>query len=125
LPKWIICGTHGTLTCDCEHSTARWFDPAVVQPLTVIEGAAIDRKYGNEDRLPWQEKTIEIGSRPRGAFSDNVYGVLRRGEPMHVTPQSAAEVMRVIGMIRRGTRFPGRISRAAGRIEEEAKVGQP
>jgi hypothetical protein len=33
--------------------------------------------------------------------------VLRRGEEMRVTAQSVREVMRVISLIRKGTKFPG------------------
>ena len=100
LPKWILCGTHGTLTNDGNKSIVRWYDPAEVKPLMVLDGPAADRKYGNADTLPWQEKTIDIPARPHGAFYDNVAGVLRRNEVMRVTPQSVREVMRVLTLIR-------------------------
>ncbi len=112
LPKWILCGTHGTLTCDGQRFTLRWFDPAAAPPLTVREGAAKDRKYGNDDKLAWQEKVTDVQPRVRGAFYDNVYAVLRKDEPMYVTPQSAIDVMRTIAMIRKGTKFPGKAPRA-------------
>lgn len=105
LPKWIVCGTTGTLTCDGKQSIVRYFDPTKITPLEVIEGPAQGRKYGNDDQLPWQEKTIEIASRPHGAFYDNVAGVLLRNEPMRITPESVREVMRVLALIRKGTRF--------------------
>ena len=108
LPKWIICGTHGTLTNDGSKSIVRWFDPAQAPPLEVIDGPAIDRKYGNDEKLPWQEKTIEVLDRPHGAFYDNVNAVLLRGAVMRVTPESVREVMRVLGLIRKGTRFSGK-----------------
>jgi len=66
LPKWIICGTHGTLTNDGEKSIVRWYDPSAAAPLEVIDGPARDRKYGNDDKLPWQEKTIAVHPRPHG-----------------------------------------------------------
>ena len=105
LPKWIVCGTHGTLTCDGAKSIVRWFDPAQAPPLDVVDGPAADRKYGNDDKLPWQEKTIEILPRPHGTFYDNVAGVLRRGEPMRIDPHSVREVIRVMAMVRKGTPF--------------------
>jgi hypothetical protein len=108
LPKWILCGTHGTLTSDGKNSTIKWFDPAQVQPLEVIDGPASNRRYGNEDKLPWQEKQVPAEGPNVGNFYDNVFGVLRRGEPMRVTPESVREVMRVIGLIRKGTQFPGK-----------------
>ncbi len=105
LPKWILCGTHGTLTNDGNKSIVRWYDPTAVKPLDVIDGPVMDRKYGNADKLPWREKTIEVSSRPHGAFYDNVAGVLLRGEAMRVTPESVREVMRVLGLIRDGSNF--------------------
>jgi predicted dehydrogenase len=105
LPKWIICGTHGTITNDGEKSIVRWFDPAAAPPLPAIDGPASDRKYGNDDKLPWQEKTIEVPARPHGAFYDHVTAVLRRGEPLRVTPQSVRETMRVLSLIRKDTTF--------------------
>lgn len=110
LPKWVICGTHGTLTNDGEKSVIRWFDPAQAPPLQVIDGAAPDRKYGTEDKLPWQEKTIAVAPRPHGAFYDNVNGTLLRNEPFRVTPASVREVMRVLELIRKDTAFTGRLS---------------
>jgi scyllo-inositol 2-dehydrogenase (NADP+) len=112
LPKWILCGTHGTLTNDGKNSTVRWFDPAQVQPLEAQDGPAANRKYGNDDKLPWQEKVIAVEPRPEGAFYRNVAGALRRNEPMRVTPESVREVMRVIGLIRKGTAFSGKPSKA-------------
>jgi predicted dehydrogenase len=114
LPKWIVAGAHGTLTSDGSKSILRWFDPAKAPPLEVIDGPARDRRYGNDDKLPWQEKTIEIGSRPHGAFYDHVAGVLLRGEELRVTPASVRETMRVLSLIRRGTKFPGKITRSVG-----------
>jgi scyllo-inositol 2-dehydrogenase (NADP+) len=108
LPKWIICGAHGTLTNDGTRSIVRWFDPSQVKPLPVIDGPAADRKYGNNDQLPWQEKTIEVASRPHGAFYDHVTAVLRGQETMRVTPQSVRETMRVLSLIRKGTKFSGK-----------------
>src|SRR6185503_3699920 len=108
LPKWIIAGSCGTLTSDGQTSTIRWFDASQVKPLEVQEGAAApNRQYGNEDKLPWQEKTVPAEGPDVGNFYDNVYGVLREGKPMYVTPQSVREVMRVISLIRKGTKFPG------------------
>jgi hypothetical protein len=88
----------------------RWFDPAQAAPLVVRDGPAADRKYGNDDRLPWQEETIESTERPHGAFYDDVAAVLRRGQEMTVTPQSVRETMRVLSLIRKGTSFTGKPS---------------
>lgn len=108
MPKWVLCGQYGTLTMVNNQSTIRYFDPAQVQPLPVVEGAAANRAYGNADKLPWQEKVVPAEGPDRGNFYDNVYAVLRKGEPMAVTPESVREVIRVISLIRKGTKFTGK-----------------
>jgi predicted dehydrogenase len=113
LPKWVLCGTHGTVTNNGEKSTVRWFDPALAPALEVLDGPAADRRYGNDDKLPWQEQVIDVPPRPHGAFYDHVADVLLRGAPLRVTPQSVREVMRVISLIRKGTGFSGKASQGA------------
>lgn len=106
-PKWMLLGSCGTLSCDGGKSTIRWFDPSTVSPLPVIDGPAPDRKYGNEDVLPWKEEVRPAApSKKHENYYDNVADVLMRGGKMAVTPQSAAEVIRVIEWARKGTRFP-------------------
>jgi len=109
LPKWIIAGSAGTLTTDGKTATINYYDASKVQPLQVVEGPAADRKYGNEDKLPWETRTVEISEavKDKTNFYDNVYGVLRKGEAMRVTPESVREVIRVIAAIREGTPFTG------------------
>ncbi len=63
---------------------------------------------GNADALPWQEKTVPAEGADKTVFYDNVVGVLRRHEPMRITPESVREVIRVMAMIRKGTNFPSR-----------------
>jgi len=107
LPKWIVCGSTGTLTSDGKTSTIHWFDPKQAAKLEVIEGAATDRKYGNSDQLPWQTETVDAKGPDIGNYYDNIKAVLRDGADMVVKPEQVREVMRVIAEIRAGTKFPG------------------
>lgn len=109
LPKWIFCGTHGTLTSDGANSTLRYFDPKKVKPIKAIDGPVLARKYGNDDQLPWEEKTVEAKGPDKGTFYGNVYDVLRSRGKMFITPESVREVIRTMGMIRKGTKFPGKV----------------
>jgi predicted dehydrogenase len=110
LPKWIVAGSCGTLTSDGSKSTLRWFDPVQAPKLEAIDGPATNRKYGNEDKLPWQERVTNFADvKVPHDFYDNVFGVLRRGEPMDITPESVREVIRTIALIRKGTAFPGKV----------------
>ena len=108
VPAWVVCGACGTMTSDGKTATIKYFDPAQAAKLEAIDGPAKDRKYGSGDILPWQERVEPFEGPSMGTFYDNVYGVLRQDKPMHITPESVREVIRVIGEIRKGTPFPGR-----------------
>lgn len=100
LPKWVICGTCGTVTSDGKVSTVRYFDPKDVTPLEVLEGAAPNRRYGNDDKLPWKEKVVKAEEYAEVEIYENVFGALRRGEDVFVTPASVREGIRAMEMIR-------------------------
>jgi predicted dehydrogenase len=100
LPKWILCGTNGTLSSDGERSTLRYYDPKEAPPLEVRPGPAAQRRYGNSEVLPWKQETVPAVGRNVGTFYDNVAGVLSGAQAKWVTPQSVREVIRVIGLVR-------------------------
>lgn len=97
-PRMMLLGSNGTLSADDATSAKlRYYDPAAVPPLSVIEGPAPERRYGVGEELPWQEEEREIQpATPGGDFYDNLRDVLLEGAAMVVTPESAAEVIRVI-----------------------------
>lgn len=105
-PRTVLMGSCGTLMAhDDKKAKLRYFDPSKVEPLEVVEGAAPGRKYGNEDVLPWQEEERDmVPSQPAEEFYDNVGAVLAEGAPLVVTPESAAEVIRIIEWAREGER---------------------
>ena len=106
LPVWTLCGTCGTLTCDEQTATVRWFDPAAAEAIEAIDGAAPDRQYGTTDKLPWREVTEPAEGTPPPSLYENVHDVLRHGGEKLVDPQSIREMIRVMAMIREGTDFP-------------------
>ncbi len=94
MPKWTICGKYGTLQSDGVTSKLRYYNPAKATPLSVLDAAAPDRKYLREE-LPWEEKEITVPEATSKPFHENIYDVLIHGAPQIVTPESAAEVVRV------------------------------
>lgn len=109
IPQWVICGSYGTLTRLGKDVTVRYFDPKEVKPLPVVEGPAAERRYGNEDKLPWQEKVIPADQGPdKGNFYDAVYRTVREKAKPYITPESVREVIRTIELIRKGTAFTGK-----------------
>lgn len=94
MPRWMLCGKYGTVTSDGKVSRARFYDSSKVPPLTALDGAAPGREYLKEE-LPWQEKELPVEPAPVPSFHQNVYDVLTGGASQVVTPESAAEVVRV------------------------------
>ncbi|MBN1341962.1 MAG: Gfo/Idh/MocA family oxidoreductase [Phycisphaerae bacterium] len=105
--KWMLMGDCGTLICDGKESKIKYYDPKRVKALKVIESPPANRRYGNDDKLPWREKTVPVKSRDKTSYFDTVVATLRHGKPMAVTPESVREVIRVIAETRKGTAFPG------------------
>ena len=97
-PRAVLLGSQGTLQAmDDKTATLKFFDAGKLPPLEVIDGLAPGRKYGNDEVLPWQiEERPMKPTRPGGGFHDNVRSVLRDGGSMVVSPENAAEVLRVI-----------------------------
>jgi predicted dehydrogenase len=101
MPVWIVCGTAGTLTSDGNVLTVRSFDPAAAPPLVVNEGAAQDRRYGNNETLPWREQRIDVATVPAGeSFIANLISVLRQGATPLVRPESVCEMIEVMERVR-------------------------
>tara|TARA_B100000809_G_scaffold244094_1_gene269716 strand:- start:62 stop:1132 length:1071 start_codon:yes stop_codon:yes gene_type:complete len=100
MPLCLILGTCGTLECAGGESTIRYFDPKRVKELPIDTRPPEGRRYGNDDRLPWKEKTVPVSSRDKTSFYDNVYSVLRERGKQVVTPESVIDVLRVIDRAR-------------------------
>ncbi len=107
-PKWILCGSCGTLISDGETSKLRFYDGSKVQALDVIDAAAPGRQYLYE-QLPWEEKELKVPPAPVKAFHENILDVLTGNAAPVVTPESAAEVVRVTNMIQEAAGQPLRL----------------
>jgi predicted dehydrogenase len=103
--KWTLLGSNGTLVSDGKTSKVKRFDPAKVQPLKVVESPPENRRYGNDDKLPWEEYEMPSVGKDTGDYYDNVVDVLRRGGKQIVTPQQVLDVMTVIERAKKGTKF--------------------
>jgi len=95
---WLVMGTAGGLTGG--GTTLRWkyVDLKTLPPRTVEAKPTPDRSFNSEE-LRWTEETWEQGkdSVPGDfAFYEALYGTLRRGSPLGVTPESARRVMSTI-----------------------------
>lgn len=98
-PRWIVAGNRGALLSDGQSGKIRYYDGANVPPLTVLDAAAPGRKSLRRDELPWQEREVVAAPPPVPSFHQNVLDVLTGKAVPVVTPQSAAEVVRVTNLI--------------------------
>ncbi len=96
-PTYTLNGKYGGLTSDGVTSKLRYYDPTKVDSLEVIDAAAPGRAYLREE-LPWVEETITVEPAPVSGFHQNIFDVLANGAEQVVTPESAAEVVRVTEM---------------------------
>ncbi|MCH2664274.1 Gfo/Idh/MocA family oxidoreductase [bacterium] len=104
LPEWHVCGTLGTLVKSGPDIEVRTYDPAEADPLEVAEGAAPNRSYDNQDRLPWREESVAVEEQPLD-FYQNIHDVLfGRAEP-YVPIEQTRELMRVIAACRDDSGF--------------------
>ncbi|MBI3832217.1 MAG: Gfo/Idh/MocA family oxidoreductase [Planctomycetes bacterium] len=109
-PQWLIMGTLCTLVREGDEFVIRYLDPAKLPPLKVVDSIAVpDRKYGviGGETLEWQEKKVQAAD---PAYKLDFYGCLydsiRNKKKLLVTPESVREVIRVIALSRKGTKFP-------------------
>ncbi|MEI6970310.1 MAG: Gfo/Idh/MocA family oxidoreductase [bacterium] len=101
-PEWMVAGTCGGLVSSPEGIRVKWFDPGKAPPIALQGGPAVNRRYDNDDILPWQEETIPVPAGPGwGEFYDNMAAVIRDGAPLSITPESVRETIAVLETCRR------------------------
>jgi predicted dehydrogenase len=101
-PEWIVAGTQGGLVSGQDGIHVKWFDPKAAPPISLQEGPAVNRRYDNDDKLPWQEERIPLPqSRGFAAFYDNLALAIREGVPLDVTPESVRATIAVLETCRR------------------------
>ncbi len=104
-PKWTLLGSCGTLVSDGKTSKIEWFDPKQLDKLESIEEPPPDRRYGNDDVIPWKSEEVPSVGPPIGDFYDNVWAVLRERKAMVVKPEQALEVVRITQACKRASGF--------------------
>lgn len=103
--RWTILGSQGTAVCTGSQTTLKFFNPKKLPPITAEPGAAANRRYDNDDVLPWQEETIPATAKSIGDFYDNVWAVLRQGKDPVVKPEEALQVVETIAACKKYSGF--------------------
>jgi len=102
LPDWVVMGTCGTLVSQGGTSRIRYFSPKGLPKLKASE-MLTHRRYGSDEKLPWQEKEEPTRSTRTVDFYGNLYDAIRRRKKLLITPQSVREVIRVQELCRRAS----------------------
>jgi predicted dehydrogenase len=96
--RYLVMGTLGGLRGTPQHVEWKWLDPADLTERGVQEAPTADRSY-NREELPWHREQRDCDSRPafsHDRFYTHLYGVLRRGEPLVITPESIRRRLAVV-----------------------------
>ena len=96
-PDWMVAGTCGGLISSAEGIRVKWFEPKDAPAITLQEGPAANRRYDNDDVLPWQEELILLPA-GRGSleFYDNLAAAIRDGATLAISPESVRDTIAVL-----------------------------
>ena len=122
LPKWILCGTHGTLTNDGHKSVVRWFDPegrpAAGGRSTARRRIASTATTTSCRGRSGRSKSHSARTGRSTITSTRCWPAARRCASR---PTVVRETMRVLGMIRKSTRRGKKGNRGARRRGERTR----
>jgi len=94
---WYIMGESGTLTYQNETFRIKYFDPNKLMSLSVNDSLAVEgRTYDNQDRIPWQEKTIPLDKSKALNLYDNLVAVIYGKEKLRIPLEDVREQIRLI-----------------------------
>ncbi len=103
-PKWLVCGTTGSMQIADNKATIKFFDPKQAPKLKVITSAPAGRKYGNDDRLPWEEKVVDPEPvKPYPDFYEELYKSIRKRGKLLVTPESVRQTIWALDEVRKSS----------------------
>jgi predicted dehydrogenase len=103
-PRWLICGTAGSMQITGEQAVMKYFDPAKAPAIEVVTTAPAGRKYGNDDKLPWEEKTVPVDpANPYPDFYEALYNSIRKKARLIVTAQSVRDTTWVLDQTRKSS----------------------
>ena len=103
LPCQVL-GTFGSLVLDEKQRAwqARFFLPEELPDTKVQEGmAALNRRYGSGETIPWQEKSFPLSDFQKVDFYEKCYDYFALDKPPFVPIAETREVMRVLDTCRR------------------------
>ena len=111
-PEYIVLGTRGALTCNGNEIRIRRLDPSV-RPArkTADSKSPLNGAFGTPYDFKWIEETMPVSPKAKvniDSIYDFLYETIRLGKPFPIKLAEAMEVMRIVSLVKKGTRFaPG------------------
>lgn len=101
---WLVMGTQGGLAGSAQKLRWRYLDPRLLVPRPLTREPIPDRTYFGREPLPWIEETCDLtaeGENGDKRYYLDLYGYLREGQPLPVTPESVRREIAVLDECRR------------------------
>jgi len=106
LPLWVVMGSRGTLISDRRACRLRYTKAPKLPKMKADDSHMVaTRAYGSGEKIAFEEKSLPAKLEPRRNFYDHLYGSIRKGKPLFVTPESVRQVMWVMQQGRKGSPF--------------------
>ena len=105
LPEYVIWGSKGGLVCKGNEITLRYLNPRAKLAPRKPDPNTPGTSFGTPDKLKWVEKTIPVKPKKSWNIWDELYKAVRKGRPFPITLDEAADVMKVISAVKKGTPF--------------------
>jgi hypothetical protein len=96
--EWLVMGTQGGLSGSYAKLRWKYLDPDLLMPREALREPTAARSY-NKEELPWREVICDLSTDPSAGHRKSylhLYGTLREGRPLAVTPQSVRRQIAVL-----------------------------
>lgn len=108
-PVYIIFGSKGALTSDEKTIRIKYLDPAVkLPPRKATRESPPYGTFGTPEQLPWKDETFPVAPATGCNTPDiwnHLYAAIREGKKFPITTDEAVEVVRIIDLVKKGTKF--------------------
>lgn len=107
-PVYTVYGRKGALTCDDQSIKLRYLEPGRKLPPRHAKPGTPDGGFGSPDDLHWIEETIPVGPELKCdtlSIWQYLHDSIRNRMAFPITLEQALEVMRVISLVKKGTKF--------------------
>ncbi len=108
-PEYIIFGTKGSLSATENTIKMRYLDPDRKLPKRLADpGTPSGAGFGTAEDLPWMD--IEMDAKPKDPAGLDymwyaIFDSIRKGKKYPVSHEQSLEVMRIISLVKKGTKF--------------------